>query len=146
MNYEISEVLQEDRDVLAELRIAAMRESLENVGRFDPVRARDRFLSAFSADDTRKILVNNELAGFYVLKRQQDHYYLDHLYFHPQYQASGLGSKIINSIKKLSRESGMPVRLGALRNSRANKFYKRHGFSYTHEDAWDIYYEFRHVG
>ena len=34
-----------DFESLVALRIEAMRESLERIGRFDPVRARERFLS-----------------------------------------------------------------------------------------------------
>jgi hypothetical protein len=45
MNYEICLASDEDREFLAELRISAMKESLENVGRFDPVKARNRFLA-----------------------------------------------------------------------------------------------------
>ena len=44
---------------LAEIRVQAMRESLERIGRFDPQRARDRFLSSFSPECTTVI----ELAG-----------------------------------------------------------------------------------
>ena len=46
---------QSDLDDLVAIRIEAMRESLERVGRFDPVRARERFVSGFEARDTRYI-------------------------------------------------------------------------------------------
>jgi len=144
MNYEISSVTDDDKDSLAELRISAMRESLENIGRFDPVRARSRFLETFVCEDTRKVIYNNELVGFYVLKMKEDHLYLDHLYFIPKYQSLGLGGRILSSILKLAKENNRPVRLGALRESRSNDFYKKHGFIYTHEEEWDIYYEFTH--
>ncbi|TLG87398.1 GNAT family N-acetyltransferase, partial [Pseudomonas edaphica] len=44
-----------DLDDLVAIRIEAMRESLERVGRFDPVRARERFLGGFEARTTRYI-------------------------------------------------------------------------------------------
>ncbi len=46
----------EDFEALAALRIEAMRESLERIGRFDPARARERFNPASqpSARDTSK--------------------------------------------------------------------------------------------
>ena len=37
----------DDAEALVAIRIAAMRESLERLGRFDPQRARDRFLAGF---------------------------------------------------------------------------------------------------
>lgn len=41
-----------DAQALATIRVAAMRESLERIGRFDPDRARRRFLDTFSPDHT----------------------------------------------------------------------------------------------
>ena len=144
MNYETKSVSTADKEALAELRITAMKESLENIGRFNPANARNRFLDKFSASDTRKITINNELAGFYVIRECADHIYLDHLYFYPQYQSFGLGGNILTTIINNAKSANLPIRLAALRDSRSNDFYKSHGFKYTHEDEWDIYYEFTH--
>jgi GNAT superfamily N-acetyltransferase len=144
MNYQIREAEEGDKQALAELRIAAMKESLENINRFNPVTARNRFLANFAAEKTKKILINGDLAGFYVLQNKNDHYYLDHFYLHPAFQGVGLGSEILRIIQQLAIEDHLPIRLGALRGSRSNAFYLKHGFSYTHEEEWDIYYEFTH--
>jgi hypothetical protein len=58
-----------DREALATLRIEAMRESLERIGRFDPVRARERFLVSFAPEQTRHVIVDGERVGFFVVKR-----------------------------------------------------------------------------
>lgn len=141
MNYRIYEVEEGEKEALAELRIAAMRPSLEAVGRFDPDRARSRFLDNFRRDSTRKIEVDGRLAGFYVLKEKADHLYLDHMYIRPELQGNGLGSLILEGIIVEAQERGLPLRLGALRGSRSNQFYQSHGFVQTHEEEWDIYYE-----
>lgn len=52
-----------DFPALVSLRILAMRESLERIGRFDPERAAQRFRSTFRPDDTRLIRVGNAMAG-----------------------------------------------------------------------------------
>jgi hypothetical protein len=57
-----------DAEELVILRIAAMRESLQRIGRFDPRRARERFLSGFSPKQTRHILQNGMRVGFVVVK------------------------------------------------------------------------------
>jgi hypothetical protein len=62
MNYRIYEVEEDEKEALAELRIAAMRPSLEAVGRFDPDRARSRFLNNFCREATRKVEVDERLA------------------------------------------------------------------------------------
>lgn len=71
---------QSDVDNLVAIRIEAMRESLERVGRFDPVRARERFLSGFEARSTRYIEVSGERVGFVVVKHHPNELLLDHLY------------------------------------------------------------------
>ncbi|MFY0666261.1 MAG: GNAT family N-acetyltransferase [Natronospirillum sp.] len=141
MKYHICNVNEGEQDALAELRIAAMKPSLEAVGRFDPERARARFLDTFDRDATRKIEVDGVLAGFYVVKDNGDHLYLDHMYIRPELQGNGLGSLILKRIMAEAKERGLPLRLGALRGSRSNQFYKSHGFVQTHEAEWDIYYE-----
>lgn len=40
----------------------------------------------------------------------------------------------------MAYRAGKSIRLNALRGSRSNAFYRRHGFTQTDEDEWDIYY------
>ena len=143
MNYQIYEVEEDEKEAFADLRIAAMRPSLEAVGRFDPDRARSRFLDNFLRVATRKIEVDGGLVGFYVLKDNEDHLYLDHMYVRPEFQGNGLDGLILKRIIAEAQERGLPLRLGALRGSRSNQFYQSHGFVRTHEEEWDIYYEYR---
>ena len=88
--------------------------------------------------------MNGKLVGFYVTHNKDDHIHLNHLYFSPEYQGLGLGTKVLAVIKGQAQEIGLPIRLAALRDSRSNGFYKNNGFRYTHEEEWDIYYEFTH--
>ncbi len=131
----------EDADQLADLRVAAMRQSLEALDRFDPQRARNRFLKEFVPEQTTKLMREQTMLGFYVLKEQPDHFWLDHLYVRPEAQGEGLGAKALSHIKEVAFAKGKPVRLGALKQSRANEFYKGHGFKQTHETKLDNYYE-----
>jgi len=130
-----------DAETLVAIRIAAMRESLERIGRFDPVRARDRFLASFEPHLCRFIEANGVRAGFVSIRAQEDHCLLDHLYILPEHQGSGLGAAVLYDLFKRADAEHMPIRVGALRGSDSNRFYERHGFVRTHEDEWDIYYE-----
>ena len=56
----------EDAEELVALRIAAMRPSLEQLGRFDPQRARARFLAHYTPDCTRHLLVGGRRIGVVV--------------------------------------------------------------------------------
>ena len=118
-----------------------MRESLENLGRFDPIRARERLLSSFNAANTQVIYVDEAIVAFFVVQEHIDHLHLDHLYVHPDHQGKRIGSHIITKIIEQARCRGKGIRLGALKNSRSNSFYLSHGFRKTHEDKFDIYYE-----
>jgi N-acetylglutamate synthase-like GNAT family acetyltransferase len=137
MDFKTIQALDEDKEQLAELRVLAMKKSLEAIGRFDPKRTRLRLLDNFSKSDTWKIHINNKLSGFYVLKNKKFHILLDHLYIHPMFQGNGIGSKIICHIVE---NNSLPIHVGALRNSQSNSFYIKHGFKKVDEDEWDIYY------
>jgi ribosomal protein S18 acetylase RimI-like enzyme len=129
-----------DFEELSALRIAAMRDSLEAVGRFDPERARERLRKSFYPDHTAFIVVDGQRIGFYTFRPADEGFQLEHLYVHPSCQSRGIGSEVIRHLLSLADASQMPVSLGALRDSPSNRFYQRHGFVQTAEDQWDIYY------
>ena len=133
-------VQSDDADALAEIRVAAMRESLEAVGRFDAQRARARFLDAFEPTLTRDIAVEGKRIGFVVVKPKADHLYLDHLYISPQAQGKGYGTQVLRHILQEADHLNLPVRVGALRGSRSNDFYKANGFGWVESTEWDNYY------
>ncbi|MCG8524927.1 MAG: GNAT family N-acetyltransferase [Opitutales bacterium] len=141
MNLRFQPTTVEDFGVLVDLRIDAMRESLEAIGRFDRSRSIERFRSSFAPEKTKKIIKDGNLAGFIAFSEYDDHLYLDHLYIDPKFQSLGIGSIVLKSLIEHSEKEEKPVRLGALRSSKSNDFYKRHGFSITKEDEFDIYYE-----
>lgn len=114
-----------DLEKLISIRIAAMKESLENVGRFDPERARERFANKFTADKTTLVLQDDEIIGFYVLLERENYLWLDHLYIDPATQGGGVGSSVMNKIIKISRSKKLPLKLCALKESKANNFYSR---------------------
>lgn len=129
-----------DFEALVALRIKAMRESLERIGRFDPVRARERFRAGFSPEHTRHILVGGERVGFVVVKPQGDALLLDHLYVRPGSQGRGIGAAVLAHVFAQADASALQVRVGALRDSDSNRFYVRHGFQLVEQDEFDNYY------
>jgi ribosomal protein S18 acetylase RimI-like enzyme len=129
-----------DLDALVALRIEAMRESLERIGRFDPARARERFASSFEPASTRHILLDGQRVGFVVVKQQAEGLLLDHLYLQPNVQGQGVGSQVLSEILADADARGLTLHVGALRESAANAFYVRHGFQKVGEAEWDLYY------
>ncbi|CAM2158848.1 GNAT family N-acetyltransferase [Paraburkholderia tropica] len=140
MNLAFPVTTESDADILVSIRIASMRESLERIGRFDPQRARERFLASFDPALCCFIEIDGIQAGFILVRPQQDHWLLDHLYILPEHQGRGIGAAVLQDVFKRADAQRMPIRLGALRGSDSNRFYQRHGFVQTDEAEWDIYY------
>jgi GNAT superfamily N-acetyltransferase len=138
-------VARSDADFLATLRVEAMRESLERVGRFDPQRARTRFLDSFEPQFTRSIVHCGERVGLVVVRPHLDGLLLEHLYIRPSHQNRGFGAAVLQVVFAEADACGKAVRVGALRGSHANRFYQAHGFEFSDEGEFDIYYVRRNV-
>ena len=126
----------QDFDAMHELRMAAMRESLERLGRFDPERSRARLAAGFEPPHMRHICRGEERIGFLTLVPEGEALNLKHLYLRPGQQGQGVGAWAMSWVKGHGRD----VTLNALKQSDANRFYLRHGFVQTSEDELDIQY------
>ncbi len=129
-----------DFDSLAELRVAAMRACLEHLGRFDPVRARERLRNSFYPGHTHRILCDGVPVGFYTFRPVPEGLRLEHLYVHPDAQNRGIGGRVLEKLLATADTQNLPVHVGALRDSASNRFYARHGFTRVGESEWDITY------
>ena len=129
-----------DAESLADLRLLAMRESLERINHFDPHRARQRLLKNFSAEYTRHVSADAMRVGLVVVRPQDAGLLLDHLYIHPQHQRRGIGAAVLSLVFAEADLQGKRLRVGALKESEANAFYLRHGFRLVEQAEWDNYY------
>jgi GNAT superfamily N-acetyltransferase len=128
-------------DMLA-LRIDAMRSSLERVGRFDLARSRERLSAGFFPRYMQHILLDGERVGFFTLKPEGEAALrLDHLYLRSSASGQGIGSWVLRQVLARASERGLAVKLTALKESDANRFYLRHGFALQGEEGVDLHYE-----
>jgi MFS superfamily sulfate permease-like transporter len=103
-----------DFDELVALRIAAMRASLEHVGRFDPERARERLRKSFYPEHSEFIVIDGQRVGFYTFRPADDGFHLDHLYVHPTNKTdAGNGSKAICRVSNVLRSPSPDPRRSA---------------------------------
>ncbi len=131
----------DDAEALVAIRIAAMRESLEALGRFDPRRARERFLAGFTPADCRFVEADGVRAGFVLLR--------------PPRRGPGCSTTSISSRpcragasarpcwrRSSPRPTRKPRRSAWARCAAAPRTasYQRHGFVRTDEAEWDIHY------
>jgi ribosomal protein S18 acetylase RimI-like enzyme len=129
-----------DAESLADLRVVAMRESLEHIGRFDPVRARQRFLTTFDPALTRHIVADGVRIGFVVVRPIGGGLLLDHLYIDPRFQRRGYGAAVLKQVFADADLQRVDIRVGALKESDANRFYVSHGFVFVEASEFDNYY------
>lgn len=132
----LAPVADADFEAMLALRIEALRESLERLGRFDPEVARARLRSQFQPEWMRHLVVDGERVGYFTVEPREGELRLHHLYLKPVAQGWGVGGWVIAQLKS----RGLPITLAALRESRANDFYRRHGFRVVREQDFDIEY------
>lgn len=133
----------EEFEALHQLRLTAMRPSLQAVGLYDPVRSRARFAGRFCPEVTRWIVWQGQRIGFTAMRHEEGGCYLDHLYVLPAAQGQGGGSWALQALQQEAAAQERAITLCALRDSPANHFYQRHGFVQTGEDEWDIWYRWQ---
>lgn len=132
----LAPVAESDFEAMLALRIEALRESLERLGRFNPDVARARLKSQFRPEWMQHLVVNGERVGYYTVEPRDGELRLHHLYVKPAAQGQGVGAWVLDRVKA----QGRPITLAALRDSRANDFYRRHGFRVVEEQDFDIEY------
>ncbi len=127
-----------DLEALVELRLIAMRPSLEKVGRFKPERARQRFVDEFAPEHTTILLADDQLIGCYALFPREQGLYLAHLYISPAHQGRGIGQVIVQELKAKAAAAGEDIYLTAITDSDAEHFYVRHGFAAIDRDDIEV--------
>jgi GNAT superfamily N-acetyltransferase len=137
-----------DFEPLLALRIEVMRAHLERVGRFTPERSRAVFRGHFDEPGLRLILVGDEMAGCVGFRDGPEFVTLDSFYLATRFQNSGLGSRIFKTLLVEADALAKPMRLEVLKQSPADRFYLRHGFTPISEGEHDVMLErpFRNSG
>ena len=133
-------VVAEDFEALAALREAALRESLERLGLFSQERSRERLRSNFRPEFMRHIVCDDQRVGLLSLWPEDNALKLQHLYLAPEAQGQGIGAWALKQVKAEARAAGRDVKLEALPQSDANRFYLRHGFEKVGEAEFDVFY------
>jgi GNAT superfamily N-acetyltransferase len=135
-------VRDEDFEPMVAIRIEAMRPSLERLGRFDPERARQRLRAGFEPAFMHHVVdEGGERVGFFTLKPEGEGVLrLDHLYLRPHVQGRGVGAGVLAWVIEQARTRGAALRVTALAQSEANRFYARHGFVREAEDELEVHY------
>ena len=137
-NLRFAQATQDDLELLVDLRLKAMRPSLEAIGRFNPDRARQRFTDEYVPEHTRLILQNGKFVGCFALLPRDKHLYLGHFYLLPETQGRGIGKFVMGELLGVAKALKQPIKLIVLENSPAISFYEQFGFEISEQDGVDI--------
>jgi len=129
-----------DFEKLVEIRIRAMKPSLEKVGRFDKTRATERFRKSFLPEKTTIAFDGKDILGFYMITLDDKILFLNHLYIDPKFQGKGIGTALLKQVKNIAVENNMSIELEALKESKSNSFYVSNGFTKVGESEFDNIY------
>lgn len=140
LSFELESAKASDFEDLLALRLRAMRASLEQIGRYDEERARERLAANWAPEHTRHIVVDGHRIGFVVLKRLSHVMRLNHLYIDPPAQRRGIGGRVLEWACTEADRAQLPIELCAIKGSAANGFYLSHGFVEIGEGEWDVDY------
>ncbi len=138
--------VESDFEPLLALRIEVMRPHLERVGRFAPERARAVFRSHFGEPGLRMVVVGDDVAGCVGFRVGPEFVTLDSFYLATRFQNGGLGSAVFKVLLAEADALAKPMRLDVLKQSPADRFYLRHGFTPVSESGVDITFERRVPG
>lgn len=128
----------DDAGWLAELRAVVMHDDLERLGRWGPVRVRQRFLDGFRPQNSVVIVVDGVAAGMIAVRPEAREKWIEHFYLAPETQGRGIGGAVFGQILE-QHDDERPFRLNVLRGSAARRLYERHGFALESEDAVDLF-------
>jgi ribosomal protein S18 acetylase RimI-like enzyme len=98
----------------------------------------DLFKETFEPELVRVVILNENLVGMLKTKRECNFLYLGDIMILPEFQNSGLGTKLMNLVASEASEQGAPLRLKVLKNNPAKKLYDRLGFRVIESD--EFYY------
>lgn len=148
MHLSFDPVSEGDFEMLLDLRIAAMRESLERLGIFNPDNARKRFQGQFDPQYMQHICVDEgagegpQRAGLLTVIPEQDgRLKLQHLYLLPVWHNRRIGDWAMQQVQDQAQRDGRTVWLEVLNQSDAIRFYERHGFVHMGGDPIDLLYQ-----
>jgi GNAT superfamily N-acetyltransferase len=119
----------EDSPLFYKVIDLTMREFiLATWGRWDEARVQSESQTHSQLPNAQVIQVDGVPAGVLVVSRYSTHIQVEQIYLLPQYQRSGIGSNLMNSIITKAAGLNIPIRLRVMAVNPAKKFYEYLGF------------------
>ncbi|RYD19762.1 MAG: GNAT family N-acetyltransferase [Verrucomicrobiaceae bacterium] len=133
-----------DQEALFALHVELFRHHIEEIWGWDDKWQIANFLKEWEESVTELIVDDSRMAGYIQVKEEPDHDYLLGIAISPSFQGQGLGTGVMEELKRRAGARQVPVRLSVFRtNPRVVAFYERLGFRVEceTETGWRMVWE-----
>ena len=132
----------QDKGFLWALKIASMRQYVEQVYGWEDNAQRGYFEKGFHPEVIRIIQHDGHDAGMYELQECGEDWFLARIEILPEYQNRGIGTVVLQRMIDAMASTDKPFRLQLFKVNPARKLYARMGFIETGETATHVLMEF----
>ncbi len=123
---------QDDKEFVYQVKLAAMREYIEQTWGWDEHFQRELHERRFESQEFQIVSLDGHDVGIMSVALEPDCVFLNQIYILPEHQGQGIGGKCMLNVFERATRSNLPVKLKVLRvNPRAVAFYERLGFTIT---------------
>jgi GNAT superfamily N-acetyltransferase len=120
----------DDLEPMFELHEAAMRGHVERTwGPWDAAWQWNYFREHFHLSRCRIVLVDSQIAGYFQVAREPDHFFIEFIILAPAFHGRGVGTLLIQDLLAEASRAKLPVGLQVLKVSPARRLYERLGFA-----------------
>jgi len=102
------------------------------------------YASEFPGSAFEIVMEDERKVGRIWIARREDSFHLVDIAILPEAQNAGIGTTLVRELQREAELAQKPVRLSVFRfNQGSVRFHERLGFTVTHEDAIQFYYEWK---
>ena len=117
-----------DKGFLWKLKVASMRQYVEQVYGWDDTVQYEYFENSFHPENIKIIQVDGQDMGMYELQERDEDWFLARIEILPEFQRKGIGTKVIQGIIQEAKGTNKPLDLQVFKVNPARKLYERLGF------------------
>ena len=145
MRVEVRQATKEDTSISFVVTEEAMRQYVEATwGQWDSVTQRLAHGESFDPATHWIVLADGQAIGIVAAALEPSHVQLVKLYLRTQSRGFGIGALILSALLRSAASRSQPLRLRVLAvNTRAQAFYRRHGFRESFRTAERVFMEAR---
>ena len=138
---------QKDHPFIHRVHRLAYRAMIERqFGYWDEMRQSGMLDCDLATDCYEIVLWEDEPCGYFSYSADGGRLHLIDFAIHPRYQRQGIGSRILDLLKRRAQQNHQPLTLGAYKtNKGARRFYEKHGFQQSGATTVHVLYRWNHL-